>query len=388
MALASSNDKIEELIEKVRQSRPDSAASIPRALELALLANIPVYWEGLPGTGKTATVNYTANVYDAVSITMLLSIHDPSDVGGLPVLDADGRVFRMAHAEWVGILNEAYKRGKRTILFLDELPNSAPLTQASALRVIEERVVGDMSLPPDCFMIAAGNSPEHSPNGHELSPPLANRFMHFTPTFNPKSWTHNFPTYWGIPPKIGVDEKEWLRARCMIAAFLNSRPQLVLKFPDEPSKQAKAWASPRTWDKASRILAVANNVDDALQAIAGLVGDGPAGEMATFVRTADLPDPDDLLKDPTLFKMEKWKSRGDILYAILASLHASLQANNDAKRYGNAWKIFGAVADAKLTDIAAAHIHGLTTLLPKGTPPPAEIMKFTDLLTKIGARKS
>ena len=42
------------------------------------------------------------------------------------------------------------------------------------------------------------------------------------------------------------------------AAFLRSRPSLLLQLPEDVSRRGEAWPSPRTWDYASRLIARAS----------------------------------------------------------------------------------------------------------------------------------
>lgn len=368
--------------------------TFPREIELAFDSNIACIWEDFPGVGKTRSLEAFLKERNTFYVELIASIREPSDFGGMPLLNAQEGTYRLAPPVWVKSLLDHAKLGQRTCVFVDELTTAAPAVQAAVLRLFEDRVCGEMELPDDCFMLAACNPPEIASNGFELSAPLANRFMHIKPTFDPRSFVMNFPTYFmtdkgGGPPTLpGIDERKWLEERGRIAAFLHTRPAQVLAFPKEESKRSKAWPSPRTWDKASRILAVAHNIDDGLQGVAGCVGEGVALEVANFLRHLDLPNPEDLLKDPTKFDMKKYKGRGDMTFAILSSVHAAITFKNDAKRYQAAWKIIGTVADAGLQDVGACWARPFSRLLPKGTMPPPEVMKFNKILTEAGVRYS
>src|SRR5207248_8810483 len=50
-------------------------------------------------------------------------------------------------------------RAERGLLFLDELTTAPPAVQAAMLRVVLERVVGDVTLPPAVRVVAAANPP-------------------------------------------------------------------------------------------------------------------------------------------------------------------------------------------------------------------------------------
>ena|ERR1035437_115145 len=368
--------------------------SVSRELELAFLSNTPAIWMDMPGVGKTRSLESFLKEKKVSFVTLIASIREPSDFGGLPLLNPHDGTFKLAPPTWAKYIADEGEKGNRTAVFVDELTTAAGSVQAAVLRVFEDRVVGEIALPDNCWMLAACNPPDVAANGYELSAPLANRFMHINPTFQPRDFVMNFPTYWktdkgGGPPSIdGIVEKKWMEERGRLAAFLHTRPAQVLAFPKEESKRSKAWPSPRTWDKASRILAVASNIDDGLNGVAGCVGEAVALEVANFLRHLDLPDPEDLLKDPSKFEMKKYKGRGDMTFAILSAVHSAITFKNDAKRYQAAWKIIGAVADAGLQDVGACWARPFSRLLPKGTLPPPEVMKFSKILSEAGVRYS
>jgi hypothetical protein len=135
-------------------------------------------------------------------------------------------------------------------------------------------------------------------------------------------------------------------------------------------------------------MAVANNIDDALGGVAGCIGAGTSLELAQFLRQLDLPDPEDLLKNPSSFDIKKYKGRGDQTFAILSSIHAAITFKNDPKRYQAAWNIVGAIADAGLPDVGACWARPFSRLLPKGCAVPKEVMRFSKILTEAGVRYS
>lgn len=359
--------------------------AMQREIELAFLANEPVLWLGDPGVGKTAGLQSFFKKHNVVFETLILSIHEPADVSGQPVMNQSEGTYRLAPPSWVKRLQAAAAQGFRTALFLDELTTAPPSMQAAALRLIHERVVGEEKLPDNCWIAAAANPPEIAANGYELSGPLANRFTHLTHKFSTQEWVMEFPLYWGDAPVIpGVDPIKWMEARGKIAAFLHARPGQIISFPKDSSQQSGPWPSPRTWDKASRYLAVSQGVEDALGAIAGAVGHAIALEFVNFLKNLDLPDPEVLLKDPSKFEVPK--KRGDITFAILSSLHSALSQKNDPTRYANIWKILGVVSKAGLTDIAICWAKPLASMMPKGAVPPKEALEFTTIMKEANIR--
>jgi len=68
--------------------------------------------------------------------------------------------------------------GRKALLFLDEFSTAPPSVQSALLRVVHERVVGDVQLNSNVAVVAAANPPSMSPGGKELAPPTVNRFIH------------------------------------------------------------------------------------------------------------------------------------------------------------------------------------------------------------------
>lgn len=142
------------------------------ALAITIAAKIPALLWGPPGSGKTATVTAIGKAMGVNVETVIASIREPSDFSGLPFI-VDSQVH-FAPPKWAHRLFES----KKGILFLDEISTAAPAVQAALLRVVFERVVGDLVLPEQIAVIAAANPPNQAADGWDLSGPLANRFCH------------------------------------------------------------------------------------------------------------------------------------------------------------------------------------------------------------------
>src|SRR3984885_1975060 len=124
------------------------------ALSIAISAGVPVLLWGSPGTGKTSAVLGLAERSGWPCEVVIGSIREPTDFGGLPVV-VEGEV-RLAPPSWAKRLVAA----GYGLLFLDELTTAPPAVQAAMLRVVLERVVGDLVLPEDVRVVAAANPPE------------------------------------------------------------------------------------------------------------------------------------------------------------------------------------------------------------------------------------
>src|SRR5690606_19268700 len=152
------------------------------ALAVAGAADLPVLLRGEPEIGKTAALTQPAETVGLPLTTVIASVHEPSDCSGLPVLGDDPATHGvpMAPPDWAVRLVQA----GRGLLFLDELSTAPPAVQAALLRLVLERRIGALQLPAGVRIVAAANPRSSAADGWELSPPLANRFVHL-------QWVHD-----------------------------------------------------------------------------------------------------------------------------------------------------------------------------------------------------
>src|SRR5436190_7776404 len=192
------------------------------ALGTAVAARVPVLLWGAPGTGKTSAIRAMAAAAGWACETVIASIREPSDFAGLPIV-VDGGV-RFAAPAWARQLAAAQGAG---LLFLDEISTAPPAVQAALLRVVLERVVGDLELPEEIAVVAAANPPEQAADGWDLSAPLANRFCHLQWTVDPNAVAEGMAAGFPAPrvPRLPDDWEERLGASMgLVAAFLHVRP--------------------------------------------------------------------------------------------------------------------------------------------------------------------
>lgn len=364
----------------------DTSGTAAQALAVAVAADVPVLLWGAPGTGKTSAVRALAAAAGWPCETVIASIREPADFAGLPIVvtGPDGvATVDLAPPRWAQRLAAA----GRGLLFFDEVSTAPPAVQAALLRVVLERTVGDLTLPPAVAVVAAANPPEQAADGWDLSAPLANRFCHLDWAVDARTVAAGFAGGWPTPtvptlPAGWVDRIATTRA--WVAGFLTVRPPLVLDVPAEATTGGRAWPSPRTWEMAARLLAAAAaaGVDDAVTSmlVRGAVGAGPGVELLTWLAEADLPDPEAVLADPDRFVLP---DRGDRAYAALASVAAAVAADPTPTRWAQGWAVFGRVADSA-PDVVATAARVLIRARPVGAPVPAQVHALAPLLRDAG----
>jgi len=119
-----------------------------------------------------------------------------------------------------------------------------------------------------------------------------------------------------------------------------------------------------------------------LLAATGLVGEGAAIEFITWRDHHDLPDPADVLADPTTVPWADLDpSRA---WAILTAVTALATAPGTKKDWLTGWAPLAAAANAGLQDVAAANARALLKARPTNTVPPASARSFLTVLTDAG----
>lgn len=356
------------------------------ALSIAVQAGTPVLAWGPPGVGKTATVTAVAEALDLPCEVVLASIREPSDFAGLPVIREDG--VRMEPPAWARRLAAA----GRGILFLDEISTAPPAVQAALLRVVLDRVVGDLPLPPGVAVVAAANPPEQAAGGWDLSAPLANRFCHLTWTLDAQAWVDGMIQGWPAPsvPWLPDGWQGFIpAARALVASFIRHRPHLLLQVPQSEEQAGKAWPSPRSWDMAARLLAAADAVqageDVSASLVCGCVGEGAGLEFLAWRKNLDLPDPEEVLQNPDKFRVPE---RGDLAFAVLTAVVSAAVSSLTKDRWLAAWAVLARAAEQGAKDIAAAAAKALAAARKPNLPlPQKELREFIPLLQKGGLMK-
>lgn len=351
------------------------------ALAVSVAAGVPVLIWGSPGTGKTSVVRALGESFGWPVEVVVGSIREPTDFAGLPVV-VDGAVM-LAPPAWARRLADA----EHGVLFLDELTTAPPAVQAAMLRIVLERVVGDLALPAGVRVVAAANPPEQAADGWELSPPLANRLVHLDWPVDAEAVAEGLAVGFPPPPasKYTAPAPDRLAtARATVAAFLKVRPTLVLQVPTVAAQAGRGWPSPRSWETVAILLGMCDTVgsgeDVRAALIGGAVGEGAAVEFLSWLINADLPDPNMVLADPDSFELPE---RSDRAFAVLTAVSSVAIARGDAESWAAAWKVL-AKATKAAPDVATLVAQGLAAARPAGASLPLEVLELTPVLRAAG----
>ena len=114
------------------------------AMRILLAARVPVLLWGDPGIGKTTTIERYAHAAGWATETVIASLHDPTDIGGLPVLTPDGVVTRAAR---MGAAHRRTRRRHAGVLRRDQHRNPRHPERPDAHRALSGQV-GDLDLGP------------------------------------------------------------------------------------------------------------------------------------------------------------------------------------------------------------------------------------------------
>ncbi|MFD8953592.1 AAA family ATPase [Streptomyces xanthophaeus] len=364
------------LRETTTEPRPDIQLE---ALALAVAADLPVLLWGEPGIGKTAALTQLADSLDLPLTTVIASVHEPSDFSGLPVIGDDPaeQGVPMAPPDWAVRL----VRAGRGLLFLDELSTAPPAVQAALLRLVLERRIGSLQLPPGVRIVAAANPRASAADGWELSPPLANRFVHL-------QWVHDHEVVvrglggtWPRTTLPRLDPQALAPAvafaRRAVCGLLGARPALVHRLPGGEARRGGPWPSPRSWDMTLRLVAFATAAGSARDVLSllvrGTVGDGPGLELLASLDRLDLPDPETLLADPAGAVLPE---RGDLRQAVLDGVVAAVRERPEKSRWDAAWALLVRALETGAPDLVVVPATTLAALRREEWDVPASIERL------------
>lgn len=336
--------------------RKTTAQLTHEAAALAVQAGIPTMLWGDPGIGKTSWLEALGRTMGAKVFTVIGSTKDPADIGGLMRIDGT-----LTPPSWAREIQERSMAGQRSVLFLDEFSSMTPMVHSALLRVVREKIAGECDMDPAngplkgraVHVVCAANPRGHGASAIDLPPPAANRMIHLEwPTPNALTYGLGLILGW---PKANLPElpDDWQKSevakssRKMIGDFVKIRRSLLFKLPDGKSERGRAWPSPRSWEIAADALGAAQvagaSFDVSMILIKGAVGAGPGEEFNSWMKNQDLPDPEAVLADPTIWTPDE--SRRWMIHIVANGVCAAYQAKPTPERWDACWAFFGHIVD-------------------------------------------
>lgn len=302
---------------------PITRADAIALLQAAIQAGIAVVLWGRPGGGKTSVIKHVVRGLDRPLTTIILAVRDVMDQNGIPKIDKrllhdPSKAGEIDEHTAIAVTDYAVpawafdaKRAcvelkQKPVVFFDELNRCQPPVQSSALRIVHERVVGDLQLPDDVSFVAACNTPG-TIGTFPLVSAMANRMIHIAWETDVSSWRVGALLGWPLPELLKLPEDWELGVPTkmgLVTSFISTNPELLSKEPATILAAGQAWPSERTWEMVARLLAALDSVGRgpktsvAIAAVAAAVGHGPARVWGSWIANQDLPDPEEIIADP------------------------------------------------------------------------------------------
>jgi len=255
----------------------------PARLHALLVKILPhgyiVAIQGAPGGGKTQIIIGAAQECGMDVILEHLSIADPTDYKGFPVMRKDGTcVFAP-----IGLIAKLLAIKKRTVVFIDDLGQAPHAVQAALMQLLHGGRLNDVQLPMDLitWVIATNGMGDRAAVQAVLEPVKSRCWSLLELQVDVNDWCR-----WAY--KSGKIAEE-------IIAFIRFKPEHLDKF--EPTREWKNSPCPRTVEHASDLFRLGITDKDVL---AGACGEAWALDFLSFLRVyKDLPSIDGILIEPT-----------------------------------------------------------------------------------------
>jgi hypothetical protein len=249
-----------------------------------------------------------------------------------------------------------------------------------------------LRLPPTVSFGAAANPADVATAGWELSAPTANRFCHLDWSMPLEVFAECIVTGgWPGIPLFAVPssyEGGLAAARGQVAGFLRARRGQLSAVPSDAAARGRAFPTPRTWDYACRLMALARCSTVSPRAmrllVFGTIGEATGHEFLAWLDALDLPDPEVLLASPDAGQFVGM--RPDRVYAALQSLLAAVVSDLTAARWTAALRVCVAAATTCGVDAAVPFVRARLRegVRPDGANLPGEIKVFAAPLALAG----
>lgn len=256
---------------------PDEAKELIKSLRSLKLSFM--LW-GATGVGKSEAVRQLAGELNAELRDIRLCQKQPTDIGGLPALDHDKQQTVFYPPAFLAPRADA----KPVVLFFDEISLAPDDTKGAVLGILEERRQGNIEVPDNWIIVAAGNRPEDLANARGLGAAANRRLLHIVIEPQLEATLAHFM-------KIGVAAE--------VLAFLKVFPQHLSGEESARTQKHELYPRPASWEKVSKIFETLKRADKRVRhlAVAGIIGDSVAAEfMLLAEEVKNMKSVDELLE--------------------------------------------------------------------------------------------
>ena len=169
----------------------------------------PVLLIGPPGIGKTAIMRQIAGECGCGLVAYSMTHHTRQSAIGLPFISQreyggmTRSVTEYTMSEIVASVYDTMQRtGKRSgILFLDEINCVSETLTPVMLQLLQNKTFGNVPLPEDWIIVAAGNPPEYNKSVRELDMVTLDRVKHIDVTADLAVW-RRYAVAQGVHPAV------------------------------------------------------------------------------------------------------------------------------------------------------------------------------------------
>lgn len=279
----------------------------------AVKAKVVPFIKGSPGIGKSAIVKAFAKQYGLYLIDLRLSQVDPCDLLGFPNINKEAGRSGYMPMDTFPLEGDKIPDGYNGwCLFLDELPGAEPAVQKAAYKLILDRLVGNRALHERVVIVAAGNLETDNAFVEDLSTALQSRLVHLYMQVDSQAWLE-----WAVHNNI----------HHYITDYIRQFPDKLYTF--KPDHQEDTYASPRTWEFASRFLHQrGHDLNDHILRLnlSGTLSEGVAREFLNATRIyGNIPTLQEIEANPTGTKVPEERS---LIWAMTGSLANWIKESN------------------------------------------------------------
>lgn len=355
------------------------------AINLCLAANIPVVLWGLPGVGKTAALNAAASKQGWVTVEVATNLYMPGEIGGQDIVE--NGALRRELPEYARTVMQ--NTDQTHVLFFDEINTGTPQVLMAVAKVVHERRIENRHFPDHMRIVCAGNPTDVNPLAYDLPSILANRMVHIDWTPDAAYFSSSFisgefksgdipvlPTDW----KNGVDG-----VRRTIGMFFRLTGNFYHAFPEDDIARGKAWPSPRVWWEMVAPLMAAGRAAGASEEAIRLLVQGSVGLVASqaffaWLSEMDLPDPEDVLADPTGIPIP---DRDDKMFVMTAAVAEAIRMNPTPERLLSGLSMIERLSNMDRSDVAVQSATLMFKTLEQNTGLLAQIRGNTEFSNKV-----